>query len=125
MLIFQEIKLFAVMAVCLLAVECSTEEAPPPSYESCSNTPDNNVVIVSGEEPPRDAKCARACAGTTGRKNTKWDYIYSGDQMFTGKMKTKVDMTTCGFVTIPTITTSLESKYSSSTPIGSMQNYVQ
>ena len=73
------------LAVCLL------------SAESCTD-----LEIVSSEEAAGDEKCARICSGTTGRTSTDWVYFNENPGFYTD-----VDMEACGFVKIPTITTSL------------------
>ncbi|XP_063690537.1 uncharacterized protein LOC134823122 [Bolinopsis microptera] len=61
-----------------------------------------DVMVVSGEEDLRDDNCAKVCAGTSVRGATNWvDYSTTG-------IYTNVDISKCGFVTIPTVTTSLE-----------------
>jgi len=60
------------------------------------------VTIVSAEDGVKDQRCAKVCAGTTGKKTTNWVNFSS-----TG-IYTNVDMSGCGFVSIPTITTSLD-----------------
>jgi len=61
------------------------------------------VVVVSGEASNGHAKCVKVCAGTTGRDTTNWlDHSsYRG-------VYSDVDMTSCGFVKVPTVTTSIE-----------------
>ena len=59
-------------------------------------------MVVSGEEDLREEGCAKVCAGTSGRGDTNWaDFGSSG-------IYTDVDISKCGFVTIPTVTSSLE-----------------
>ena len=58
---------------------------------------ENPVTIVSGEEANGDPRCAKVCSGTTGRSTTAWSGYH-----------VDVDISSCGFVKIPTITTSLE-----------------
>ena len=60
------------------------------------------VMIVSGEEEAGEARCARVCAGTTGRGTTTWSDVSS-----TG-VTLSVDISDCGFVKVPTVTTSVE-----------------
>ena len=60
------------------------------------------VMIVSGEEELSAARCARVCAGTTGRDSTTWS-----DRGSTAVTLT-VDISKCGFVKVPTVTTSIE-----------------
>jgi len=60
------------------------------------------VVVVSGEASNGHEKCVKVCAGTTGRDTTNWvDYSSRG-------VYSDVDMTSCGFVKVPTVTTSIE-----------------
>jgi len=61
------------------------------------------VMIVSGEQAAGDEKCRRVCAGTTGR-TTDW-YDWGSTRVYY-----TVDISDCGFTTIPTVTTSLEGK---------------
>ena len=73
--------------------------------------------MVSGEEDPREERCATVCAGTSGRGDTNWvDYS-------TGGIYTDVDISKCGFVTIPTVTSSLEGTTSHWTTTGSSEIY--
>ena len=62
------------------------------------------VMIVSGEEEAGEARCARVCAGTTGRGTTTWTDVTSHG------VKLSVDISRCGFVKVPTVTTSVEGK---------------
>ena len=80
-------KLFVtcVLAVCLLSAESKID-----------------LVIVSSEEAAGDEECRRICSGTTGRTSTDWVYFNDNPGFYTD-----VDMADCGFVKIPTITTSL------------------
>ena len=54
------------------------------------------VLVVSGEEEPGEARCARVCAGTTGRGTTIWNDVTSHG------VKLSVDISRCGFVKVPT-----------------------
>ena len=74
-------------------------------------------MIVSGEEELRDSGCARVCAGTTPRGATDW-VNYS-----TGGIYTDVDISKCGFVTIPTVTTAMEGSTSHWGTTGSSEIY--
>jgi len=60
------------------------------------------VMIVSGEQPAGGETCMKVCAGTTGRSTTAWT-DYSSDGLYED-----VDISGCGFKTVPTVTTSLE-----------------
>jgi len=60
------------------------------------------VTVVSGEEKDGYEKCLKVCAGTTPRSMSKW--ITHN----VGWVSLEVDMKHCGFVRIPTITTSIE-----------------
>ena len=62
-----------------------------------------SVTVLNGEETNGDPKCAKVCSGTTGRRTTNW-VDYSGS---TG-IYTEVDISGCGFVKVPTVTTSIE-----------------
>jgi len=62
----------------------------------------NEVMIVSGEQAPGDEECMKVCAGSTGRTTTDWTN-YSSDGIFYD-----VDISDCGFKTIPTVTTAVE-----------------
>ena len=74
-------------------------------------------MVVSGEEDPREESCAKVCAGTSGRGATNWvDYSSNG-------IYTDVDISKCGFVTIPTVTSSLEGTTSHWGTTGSSEIY--
>jgi len=62
----------------------------------------DEVVIVSGEQAAGDEKCMKVCAGSTGRSTTDWR-DYSSDGIYYD-----VDISDCGFKTIPTVTTAIE-----------------
>lgn len=64
---------------------------------------DEEVALVSGEEEAGSSKCIKVCAGTTGRRTTKWINQSSGNGVYTD-----VDIGSCGFVKTPTVTTALE-----------------
>lgn len=75
------------------------------------------VTIVSAEDGLREQGCAKVCAGTTGRASSNWvNYSTTG-------IKIVVDISGCGFVTVPTVTTSLEGKSSHSTNTGGSEIY--
>jgi len=60
------------------------------------------VVVVSGETSNGHEKCVKVCAGTTGRDTTNWkDFSSMGVYL-------DVDITSCGFIKVPTVTTSIE-----------------
>jgi len=67
-------------------------------------TKDAEVMIISGEQPAGSETCIKVCAGSTGRSTTDWTY-YSSDGIYED-----VDISDCGFKTIPTVTTSIEGK---------------
>jgi hypothetical protein len=63
-----------------------------------------NIKIVSSQGKAGNAECAKVCAGTTKRGATAWkDYSSTG-------VYVEVDMSKCGFATVPTITTSVEGR---------------
>jgi len=62
------------------------------------------VMIVSGEEAAGDENCIKVCAGTTGRDSTDWTYRDAHNINYV------VDISDCNFVTIPTVTTSVEGR---------------
>ena len=62
------------------------------------------VAVVAGEEDAGNAKCVKVCAGTTGRSSTNWSNYH------TNGLVLDVDIRDCGFVKVPTITTSIEGK---------------
>jgi len=64
----------------------------------------NQVSVVSVEQSGGIGRCARVCAGTTGRNKSKWQY-YSSSGIYIN-----VSIGHCGFVTVPTVTTSIEGK---------------
>jgi len=61
------------------------------------------VVVVSGEASNGHERCVKVCAGTTGRDTTNWLDI-------TGEwgVSAVVDISACGFIKVPTVTTSIE-----------------
>jgi len=63
---------------------------------------EGDIMIVSGEESTGGETCMKVCAGTTGRSTTTWTY-YSSNGIYED-----VDISDCGFTTIPTVTTSIE-----------------
>ncbi|XP_063680224.1 uncharacterized protein LOC134815602 [Bolinopsis microptera] len=63
------------------------------------------VMIVSGEEEAGEAGCARVCSGTTGRGTTNWIDASSTS------VRVSVDISDCGFVKVPTVTTSVEGNF--------------
>jgi len=69
-------------------------------------TTEREVLIASSEEQPSEARCARVCAGTTGRGRTIWNDVTSNG------VKLSVDISSCGFVKVPTVTTSVEGRTS-------------
>jgi len=62
----------------------------------------NEVLIVSGEQAAGDEKCMKVCAGSTGRATTDWTNNV-GDGIYYD-----VDISDCGFKTVPTVTTAIE-----------------
>jgi hypothetical protein len=67
------------------------------------DTIDGEVTLVSGEDKAGASKCVKVCAGTTGRTKTSWAN-YSGNH----GIYTDVDISSCGFIKTPTVTTSVE-----------------
>jgi len=61
-----------------------------------------DVKIINGEEDAGNPKCSKVCAGTTGRHSTATAH-HSSQSFYID-----VDISDCGFVKIPTVTTSLE-----------------
>jgi len=61
------------------------------------------VTVISGEYTAGSSKCVKVCAGTTGRKTSNWKNYSGGNGIFTN-----VNMSSCGFIKTPTVTTSLE-----------------
>lgn len=59
----------------------------------------SEVMILNGEES--NGGCAKVCSGTTGRRTSDW----SGGS---SHVTLTVDMSGCGFVRVPTITTAIE-----------------
>merc|ERR1719285_1226872 len=74
------------------------------------------VMIVSGEQAAGDDKCIKVCAGTTGR-DTDW-YDTSSNGVYYD-----VDISDCDFITIPTVTTSIEGKSYHSLATGTASIY--
>jgi len=62
----------------------------------------DEVLIVSGEQAAGNEKCMKVCAGSTGRSTTDWiNYATYG-------LYYDVDISDCGFKTVPTVTTAVE-----------------
>lgn len=77
----------------------------------------SEVTILSAEEGLREERCAKVCAGTTGRGRTNWSHYSSAGLHVT------VDISKCGFVSVPTITTALEGSSSHWTHNGGSEVY--
>jgi len=60
------------------------------------------VAVVAAEQRIGNNKCVKVCAGTTGRMTTNWN-VYGSNGMFMD-----VDISRCGYVKVPTVTTSIE-----------------
>jgi len=60
------------------------------------------VTLISGEDTAGSSKCVKVCAGTTGRKTSNWKNAGGNG------VSTSVNMSSCGFIKTPTVTTSLE-----------------
>ena len=54
----------------------------------------------------RDPNCVKVCGGTTRRGGTNWSSSGSGSVAYT-----TVDISDCGFVTVPTLTTTIEGSW--------------
>jgi len=63
---------------------------------------EGEVMIISGEQPAGDENCMKVCAGSTGRVTTDWTSVDSE------RIYEDVDISDCGFTTIPTVTTAIE-----------------
>jgi len=77
----------------------------------------DEVLIVSGEQPAGDEKCMKVCAGSTGRSTTDWTNN-GGDGIYYD-----VDISDCGFKTIPTVTTAIEGSSSHWVSLGTSSIY--
>ena len=66
---------------------------------SISDQADLKIVSLNGQVGP--APCALTCAGTTGRDSSSW----TGGS---GNMGIDVDISSCGFISAPIITVSVE-----------------
>jgi len=78
---------------------------------------DDQVAVVSVEQGNNNGKCEKVCAGTTGRSNSIWhNYASSGIYM-------DVDISRCGYVRVPTITTAIEGTSSHWTARGTSSIY--
>jgi len=77
----------------------------------------DEVVIVSGEQAAGDEKCMKVCAGSTGRSTTDWTN-YSSDGIYYD-----VDISDCGFKTVPTVTTAIEGSSSHWVSLGTSSIY--
>jgi len=62
----------------------------------------DEVLIVSGEQAAGNEKCMKVCAGSTGRSTTDWINTSSYGLYY------DVDISDCGFKTVPTVTTAVE-----------------
>jgi len=78
---------------------------------------EGEIMVVSGEQSTGVETCMKVCAGTTGRSTTTWTY-YSSDGIYED-----VDISDCGFTTIPTVTTSIEGSGSHWTVRGTSSIY--
>ena len=56
-----------------------------------------------GNDPVNPDPCLQTCAGSSGRGKTKWSGV-------AGRVMTYVDISKCGFVATPILTTSLNGK---------------
>jgi len=75
------------------------------------------VAVVTAEQTGGNQKCTKVCAGTTGRYKSKWrNYSSMG-------IYSDVDIRRCGFVKVPTITTSLEGDGNHWTALGGSSVY--
>ena len=83
-----------------------TEREKTVDQEIANLAATREVLIVSGEEQSSEARCARVCAGTTGRGTTTWNDVSSNG------VKLSVDISKCGFAKVPTVTTSVEGRTS-------------
>jgi len=85
-----------------LTTSLSVTSAKIENLEAASK--EAEVMIVSGEQHAGSEKCIKVCAGSTGRTTTDWTY----DNKNT--IYEDVDISDCGFKTIPTVTTSIEGR---------------
>ena len=75
------------------------------AVEDLKNTGKSDIILLNGEDHNSPSECARVCSGTTGRGVTKW----IGETFIHGTgFYVDVDMTGCGFTTVPTVTTAIE-----------------
>jgi len=77
----------------------------------------DEVLIVSGEQAAGNEKCMKVCAGSTGRTTTDWTN-YSSDGIYYD-----VDISDCGFKTVPTVTTAVEGSSNHWTTLGTSSIY--
>jgi len=68
------------------------------------NRVSKQVAVVSVEQSGGNGRCGKVCAGTTGRYRSNWQQ-YGSNGIYI-----KVSTGHCGFVTVPTVTTSIEGK---------------
>jgi len=78
---------------------------------------EEDVIVVSGEEKAGPRKCMKVCAGTTGRTATNWVNYYDNG------IYTDVDIRSCGFIKIPSVTTSIEGSTQHWTALGASSIY--
>jgi len=76
-----------------------------------------DVAVVTAEQTGGNQKCAKVCAGTTGRYKSKWRRSSSSGIVL------DVDLSSCGFVRVPTIATSLEGNTHHWTALGGSSVY--
>jgi len=98
-----------------LTTSLSVTSAKIENLEAASK--EAEVMIISGEQPAGSEKCIKVCAGSTGRTTTDWT------QHSNGIIYEHVDISDCGFKTIPTVTTSIEGKSSHYIALGTSSIY--
>jgi len=76
-----------------------------------------DVAVVGAEGSHGQAKCAKVCAGTTGRGSSNW-VTYGSNGIYMD-----VSISRCGFIKVPTVTTSIEGKYWHWTATGTSSVY--
>jgi len=76
-----------------------------------------DVAVVGAEGSHGQAKCAKVCAGTTGRNSSNW-VTYSSNGIYMD-----VSISRCDFIKVPTVTTSIEGKSRHWTATGTSSVY--
>ena len=75
-----------------------------------------DIILLNGEEHEGPSECPRVCSGTTGRGVTQW--VEDSTQFHVD-----VDISDCGFTTVPIVTTAIEGEGYHSVALGTSSVY--